>query len=238
MLFSCYYTGAPDPQGKGQMAIDDDIKVEPLIGDCERLGVELTIFHDLLSESFCQKWSSDLIQFARVPVTPIYSVCDYRTFCIRDWLQNHEYETVWYCDLFDVRMNRHPETMLDLFPEHDLFLGIESGALKNNLDTSDGRWMVNKFKKTYGDVPPESLNQTILAAGHWGGTFEAANRFCNLLCEEFERVNAGRNNLNMAVFNQVAYRDIGQENFWADGYPFNSEFRAFDLNADAVFIHK
>ncbi|QDV49523.1 hypothetical protein [Gimesia fumaroli] len=235
MLFSCYFTGFPDPQGKGQMLADDDSKVEPLISDCERLGVELIIFHDLLSNPFCEKWSSDLVQFVRVPVSPTYSICDYRHFCILDWLNHHQYETVWYCDLFDVRMNRRPEVMLELFPEHDLFLGIERIEWKNNLATPDGRWMVNKFKQAYGDVPPESLNQTILASGHWGGKYEAAKEFAIKLCGEFNLIRAGRKNLNMAVYNQVAYRDF---RFWAEGYPFNSEFRKFDYSANVVFVHK
>jgi len=235
MLFSCYFTGFPDPQGKGQMQIDDDTKVEPLISDVERLGIELIIFHDLLSDEFVSRWSSELVSFSRVPVSPIYSVCDYRHFCIRDWLEYHEYVTVWYCDLFDVRMNRRPESMLDLFPEHDLFLGIERIEWKNNKATPDGRWMVNKFKQAYGDVPPESLNQTILASGHWGGKYHIAKSFVNTLCGEFERVKAARKNLNMAVYNQVAYRYFP---FWAEGAPFNSVFRKFDYSADVVFIHK
>jgi len=235
MLFSCYFTGFPDPQGKGQMQIDDDTKVEPLISDVERLGIELIIFHDLLSDEFVSRWSSELVSFSRVPVSPIYSVCDYRHFCIRDWLEYHEYVTVWYCDLFDVRMNRRPESMLDLFPEYELFLGAERIEWKNSIATPDGRWMVNKFKQTYGDVPPESLNQTILASGHWGGTYVVAKNFVNQLCLEFEQVNAQRRNLNMAVYNQVAYRSF---KFWAEGAPFNSVFRKFDYSADVVFIHK
>lgn len=236
MLFSCYFTSTPDPQGKGQVAPDDDTKVEPLISDCERLGIELIIFHDHLSDSFCDRWSSDLVAFERVPPSPIYSICDYRHFCIRDWLETHEYETVWYCDLFDVRINRRPEVMLELFPEYDLFLGTERIEWKNNKATPDGRWMVRKFEQTYGDVPPECLNQTILASGHWGGKYGIAKNFVNLLCFEFERVDAGRKNLNMAVYNHVAYRYVGL--FWAEGYPFNSEFRKFDYSANVVFVHK
>ena len=42
----------------------------------------------------------------------------------------------------------------------------------------------------------------------------------------------------MGVFNRVLYETLEPRRLWAQGAPLHSVFKAYDMQADVVFVHK
>ncbi len=64
-------------------------------------------------------------------------------------------------------------------------------------------------------------------------------RFLREMTIEIQRLSPGPNlNGNMAALNLVLYRDIGEQNIWAQGAPLHLVFKRYDRSADVCFVHK
>lgn len=234
VLLACYLTSQHDHHHEKQFPADDTTLLM-LAKTAESRRVHTIIFYDGLSDDFVHNSETPYVHFVKVPPPAAISNNDYRFFVYRDWLAAHEYESVWCCDLFDVQVNRRPESILD--NRYDLWIGIHRDWTISD-STSAGRWMVGRFQKFFRTVPDCVRDKPILMAGTFGGFFGAVQQFLNRLVKEYVRLSPGDQNYDMALFNLVAYRDLRDLRVWARGAPLHSEFLAYDRSADVCFVHK
>lgn len=236
IVLTTYLTGNPDPQSGRFVPVDSDEKVALWMPGMKRLELHGVVFHDSLSDEFVSRHETDRIRFVKTPTSKDYSNNDYRFFVYRDWLAMNPAKSVFCVDLFDVRVNRSPHALVS--DDFHLWVGIERDWLIDS-KTPDGRWMVRKLTEYYGNVPDAVESKNILTAGHWGGSYSHVLRLLVLLTSEISRLSSGpANNCNMAAFNTVLYRDIGEQFLWKKGAPLHSVFRAYDAGADVCFVHK
>lgn len=234
VLLTSYFTSQRDHHHECQFPSDAP-ELLLLAKTAERQGVDCLIFYDALSERFVREHMSRYVTFVKVPPPVGMSNNDYRIFVYRDWLATHRYESVWCCDLFDVRLNRNPASLLD--QQHDLWIGIHRDWTISD-STEVGRWMIERFLRFYPEVPEVVRGKPVLMAGTFGGYCDPVRKVLELLTGEHERCNPGEKNYDMALFNLVAHRDLGSMKVWTNGAPMHSEFRAYDSHADVCFVHK
>ena len=236
VILTTYLTGMPDPQRSDVVPIDNAERLV-IAGGCNRLKLNLVVFHDQLSEEFVSNQTTEFVSFVSVPTDPSRSVNDYRFFIFRDWLAKNPVETVFCSDAFDVHVNRDPHSMID--GDWHLWAGIHRDWRIGD-GTADGKYVAYQMRLAFGDVPEEVDQQPILMAGTWGGRLCPVLRCLILLCNEIDDVHSRKPHLNcnLPVFNRVAYRDIGQGHIWMKGSPLHSVFRAYDTHADVCFVHK
>jgi hypothetical protein len=236
VILSTYLTLSPDPQSGIYIQPNEENRLLLATG-CNQNEIELCVFHDNLSKDFVKQHTTRFLSFCKVPQPKNLSNNDYRFFLYRDWLARNPYDYVICCDLFDVKLNRHPFPFLESL-DCDLVFGAERDW-KINDQTTDGRWMLDRYRTCYSRTPEIVQDQQILMAGTWGGTYKHVLRFLVMLCNEISKIQERVSfNSNMPAVNLVAYRDIGRKRIWAEGYPFNSVFKAFETDTDAIFIHK
>jgi hypothetical protein len=211
------------------------------------------IFHDNLSDEFCRSVATrfgEHISFAKCRPPRILSYNDYRFIAYLQWLSRNPSSAVFAVDLFDVIIKISPFSLLD--PEHELWVSHEESTIDS--DTPAGVWMLNRLQRAFGDFPRTMLGQRILNAGVWGGHYGPVLRALLLMqdClvaaytagvaieEPFLApiVGKARYNFNMAVFNYVIRAHFSQDDIWERGLPLHSEFKKYDIGAEACIIHK
>jgi hypothetical protein len=120
--------------------------------------------------------------------------------------------------------------------------------------TPEGVWMLSIIRRAFGDVPQFMLGQRILNAGVWGGYYGPVLRALLLMQDYLAAaytagvaieepilapiIGKARYNFDMAVFNYVIRAHFSEDKIWERGLPLHSEFKKYDMNAEACFIHK
>ena len=228
-ILTSYFTSREDPQ-RGACTNKDDHEKLMLKKDVERLKIPCYVFYDDLSTEFVRENSSDYMIF--LPVNPPnISVNDSRFLIYREWLNSHKFDQVWFSDLFDVRINLDPKVL----PKRKFYCGEHPYLLsEEEAETTDGLYVCSLIKNIYEEIPAHVLGKPILMAGTWGGEYSFCQSFLDRFCNEIVRTtNEGFYNVNLPVFNVLAHR----ENYYGR-FPLNSEFRKYQYDAPAVFIHK
>lgn len=229
-ILTSYFTSCPDPQGKAVIRPDDFEMMRPWAESIRRNRLTGVVFHDELSEDFVDRHQSEWLRFVRVPPSKSLSLNDYRFLVWRDWLCVNRIDAVFFSDLFDVVVNRDPFSIFESLGR-PLMLSHQGSRI------GETGYFVKNFTRVYGDGIGELMGLLELNAGVWGGAYGDVMRFLVLMATEFEKPSCPFN-ANMPVFNWVAYRRIGLENFWSRGEPFHSEFQKFNYEADVAFVHK
>ena len=241
MILTTYLTSLPDPQRRRNVRVaPNDHGLMQLHPGCSRHRAELVILHDELHDQFTSIYENHSTCFIKVAKCPAYSLNDWRFFLFRDLLADGfapSDEVVWISDLFDVRLNRHPDEMVEIYDD-DLFIGRQPWCYDQA--TRRGRNHCKQMVRWYGEVLPAVAGQPILMAGTWGGRRKTVLRFLTKLCKEIEDLQPGvPGNCNMAAFNKVAYCNIGRDGFWCEGEPLHSVLGTRDTdNKRVAFVHK
>ena len=253
VILTSYFSKHADPQTGHTVPSDNLALVERWAGGIEANALHGVIFHDNLSDDFCHSIASrfhDHISFAKCPAPRIMSYNEYRFVAYLQWLSKNPSPAVFPVDLFDVVIKMSPFSLLDA--EHELWASHEKQTIDSG--TPEGLWMVDRFRRAFGQTPPPLQGKRILNAGVWGGHYGPVLRALLLLQDHFvaaytagdaieEPILApmiGRSvyNYDMAVFNYVIRAEFSEDQIWERGLPLHSEFKKYEMNAEACFIHK
>ena len=212
VILSTYLTKKGDPQRKTFYQPNDHNLISAWYEGIEN-GV---VFHDQLTEEFVSNYPK--VKFIKVDSYP-HSTNDGRFILYRDYLIEHkEIDQLFMTDLFDVKVN--------YFPELDDSLYIANEGRSWNLHN---KWIRDCFDRCgiYG-----LQGKIIYNAGVIGGKREVILPFLNELAECLEPV--GERNCNMVLVNYLVHK---MRNV-VTGYPLHSEFKRYQSDSKAAFIHK
>jgi hypothetical protein len=233
-MLAPYFTVQPDPQSDERVFLpDDDELIGPWLSDVRRLELNACIFFDELSESFRRRHESERVRFVH-SVPPSHISCnDYRFVAFRNWLYEHPEADIVFCtDLFDVRIKKDPAGFVR--DRRTVYAGNEPCRIGRS------GFMINKLRRAYARRPYLLKFRRILNAGILGGARAPLLSCLETLAHDLVEANVRipRGNHNMGVFNHVLYKTIKSRRLWAKGAPLHSVFKAYDTQADVVFVHK
>ena len=236
MILTTYLTTKPDPQRKYRHQPNDPRKLS-LAKGADRLGYPCIILHDELSPAFVDEHATENVAFVKVQQPPELSCNDARFVLYHRLLEMAatKPETVWCVDLFDVKMNRAPDFLIE--EKYKLWVGA-SRQWPIDTTTPDGNWAVRKLTNCYGEVPEYCRGEPILWAGTWGGRYADVMGALEDLKYEVAIVSKKHYNCNMGVFNKVMRATYYSDELWTEGPPLHTELRGGKQDAPVCFVHK
>lgn len=228
VILSTYLIRKGNPQGGSSYTANNyDLmqKWYPALGK----GV---IFHDCLSNDFIDDFPAT--KFVKVTKYP-YSANDGRFYLFYQYLKKNKHiKTVFMTDLFDVKINCLPEVKPDT-----LYVQREPRVQKGTKTfwRADWSWAKHQFDKVGGYEHLGLIGKSIYNPGVWGGSRELVMCILEEMLEAFKDYEVEEKNANMVIFNQVIYTLFSPQDI-VSGYPLHSDFKSFDINSEACFIHK
>ena len=135
VILSCYFTLKRDPIhahecDNGKQKEDNFNYIKPLYSTAKELDLHLVIFHDNLSKSFLDEYSTDKIIFLKTQLRGGLSINDERYIIYYEYLQKNKYEAVLTSDISDVYINSNPFDLLTL-NNLDKFSSLQNTNIKN-----------------------------------------------------------------------------------------------------------
>jgi len=230
-VFTTYLTRKPDPQRKSVHSPDDPKLLDTWYQGAKGHGV---VFHDELSEGFMSKYPE--VEFVRVK-NYRFSANDARFEIYAKYLREHkDIKKVFFTDCFDVKINYLPKVA-----NGKLYIQQEprwQPQNHKNFFRKNWLWVKNAFDRLYnGQIDYGLIGKSVYNAGLIGGTTPQVLKLCDLMVEEFERINVGEKNGNMLVLNKIIYNVMGEDKI-VTGYPLHSKFKHYEVDATAAFNHK
>ena len=227
IVLTCYLTQKPDPQRGITCQNDDSAVVKTWIESLTRCGWGGIIFHDNLSEAFCEEWASVNVMFQQVGWHTRWTAAEERVRIYLDWLRDNPCEKVLTTDLFDVEFYRNPfEIMTD---PNMLYIGSEPLLIGNS------QWMKTRMMETYGEVT--DADKPILNPGICGGSRNAMIDFlCRWRDEMYRAIVPTLPPHDIVAFNRLIYREKVK---YATGHPLHTAFRSNEgPDSGAAIRHK
>lgn len=230
VVLSNYLNSKKDPQRSHVWKSDDFSCIKEWYNSLVKNRVSGVVFHDNLSDGFVDKYTNEYIRFHKVDGNYLYSTNDYRFFIMREFLLEHpEIEKLFMTDVSDVKMVQFP---FDKMKEGVLYAGHDvAGNLKKN-GYLKRRNMPKYYYELWNGLPHRVIN-----AGVIGGCVDVVMKLLDEMVHEFEVLGRPDHNLNMAVFNYVAYKNFNGK--MVVGPPVTSYFKKNQKRRkDVWFIHK
>jgi glycosyltransferase involved in cell wall biosynthesis len=233
VVVACYWTTQPDPQRAVHIKPNCWAKVAHWVLGIQKHGLRGVILHDDLSPEFVAKCAQYGVECIKQAPAPDGYGNTWRYFAQLEWLRSRDVATVFFTDLFDVRINADPFSMLRL--DFNLWVGNEPQQI------GESKWMLNSLTRTFGDNWPQWMKERqILNCGNIGGFRAPLLQLFQSICQQVEGAKeAGYPVINdMPFFNRVVYCETDCDRVWAKGAPLHSVFKAYDMNAPVAFVHK
>jgi hypothetical protein len=240
VVLTSYFTSSPDPQrtdqsGRQLHTVTDSFDyIYPWYVSMCHANLVGIIFHDSLSESFVNKFSTPNICFCKVKLGN-YSVNDERFLVYNSFLEKNEFSKVLMTDVSDVFIKRDP---FPLFAEaNTLYIGSDdptSSTIQSNSWALTKSAIMAKEGKGKIDLNHDFLKMKLMNAGVIGGQYGLVRIFLNVLSSVIKTLDSQANN-NMMAVHYVAYK-LGLRT--SIGYPLTSTFKRFEINSDAYIVHK
>ena len=217
------------------------------------------MFHDGLSNNYINKNQTNNIIFCRVELGP-YSTNDERFFVYNEFIQQINYERIFFIDCFDVEIRKPPFDIFDIYGDR-IYVGRDcANSIRNT------PYVFEKLQEIFpvtSDLDHQDdlqnfLNMPLYNAGIIGGLKKSVNILINFICNILDAASS-KENVNMAVVNYALYRlflrdykyiapkdpDVDPLNDLRScngeifsGYPLNSSFKKYEDRDDVYFIHK
>ena len=149
IILSTYLTQKPDPQAPlcpdrpKYWAKDDDNVVRGWIESVKRLHLNGMIFHDSLSEAFCERWGGDGVSLRNVVWNAAWNATEHRFAIYHFYLTVAKYEYVLLTDLSDVSIHADPFPLMT--DPNAIYIGSEPWCIAG---TCVETWM----RDAYGEV--------------------------------------------------------------------------------------
>lgn len=231
IIFTTYFTSRKNPQRDKFVAKNAIGYMKSFYDSINELKLDCVIFHDELSDSFIDKYSTEKIKFNKVDMNKYNrsSLNDLRFYYYLDYINEHpDIEKVFMTDISDVVVNINP---FDYITDDNLYIGLDRDR------TLEHYFMKDKIIKAYGCFSRYECiksNKT-LNAGIIGGNITTIKFFLKELINEFRFANKVVN-ANMPSVNYVAYKFFDEK--ITTGYPLCSKFCANEIRKDVYFKHK
>lgn len=215
--------------------IQNDIKyIKPWYDSVNKLKLNGLVFYDNLDKDFVENYSTDHVTFIKVSPSN-YSNNDWRFFVYREYLMNHQYDSVFLTDGSDVTVVKNPELIINEYPEIDLFVCRDSISLREfpyiglhqQAKWKDFEW----FDKMQNLLP-------LINMGVIGGSYSNIVQFLDSFCQE--RIKLGNPDFNADMWlGQYVFRYMLRHKNFIIGEPFTSNFKQYEIEReDVYFIHK
>ncbi|HEY4259055.1 MAG TPA: hypothetical protein VGM98_02795 [Schlesneria sp.] len=232
LIIASYFNTGIDTQ-RGNFVSAADPRKMMLLFTAVQLRLNVVVLHDHLPDAFCSRFSSDLVDFVRVPsVHSGRTVYTHRHYCAYDYLQSNECGTVFCTGLFDVVAMLNPHSLID--DSHKIWAAIEPSVICQ--ESKGGEWLINEMHRGYGRMHDGLLGRLLLNADIFGGTRQHVLDFLELFIEEMELTKGA--NTDMPAFNVAGHIRMSVGSVWARGAPLHSEFNKFETRLDVAFLHK
>ncbi len=235
-IVSIYLTSGPDVQrGNIFKEPDDPHYIASWYESVIRLGLNGVILHDGLSEKFISNYPG--VRFIKVPPCGKFQLYDYIWLIHKDFINNNDFENVFFTDMWDVTVVKNPFTDTG-YNDHTIFCGDVNGGVMRGDYFIGGALRNEKLMRLQDFEEIITSDRLLLNNGTLGGSKEIITRFINTLCNLIYAM-ADREldiTCDMAIFNYTMYRYFPNE-FHA-GPPVCSGFKKYEKRNDVWFIHK
>lgn len=236
LVVAPYLTSAPCPQRGTFTEPNRWDLVAPWCEGIKAQGLEGIILHDGLSAEFVRRLAEYRVEGVAVPPIPATTHANaWRFLQAAEVISQRGATTAFLTDLFDVTIKADPFHLLRT--DFDLWIGIETDRIDET--TGPGRWMVDKLRKTFGEVDPAVAGQVILNAGIIGGFRAPLLGLLYQLWATLAHRGPQHDSAScMAALNHILYRRHDPARLWLKGAPLHSQFREYDYAAETAIIHK
>ncbi len=260
-VLSTYFTSRADPQEntrQDRMVVrnNDESYLAAWYGSVREHGLRAIVLHDDLAPEFVQRFETEDIRFLRCSLGS-YSLNDERFFLYLDLLRGLPVRGAFATDISDVTLGGNPAKLLERRAR--IFVGRDRW---DKIRCSD--WMRSKLDESAGPLglagDSRFLEQPLFNAGVLGGRREDLIAFLTHMTEALSALDNDRNH-NMVALNLVLYRHYfgsayrfkpftGQTRTnpacdpdasvypISSGFPVCSEYKAYQVDSEAIFRHK
>ncbi len=228
IILTSYFVYAADPQRKKRWSAQID-ELMSLINSCIKHKQHLIVFSDCFVDSV----NSEYIEFVRSQPSKTHSPNVYRWLVYFEWMQNNDFEKIWFVDSTDVELLKNPFKMMQ---DDILYCGDEFDML------TDNSWMRNNQEKhfsipDYRQVISKYAKETLINCGIVGGCYD----IMYTLIETWARIHKNKtvgmmHSTDMAIFNYVARKHFNDK--LMHGSKINTRFKKFEYNKTALWKHK
>jgi hypothetical protein len=254
VVFACYFTKRIDPQSGILRSVPDIDYIKPWYDSIKRQNINGIIIHDGIDETFIKKYQTEKIQFRKFTAGK-YAVFDERWILYFMFISQTNIKRTFCTDISDVFITANP--FITCNKEDVLYIGRDNA---NKIRHSG--WIlseIDRFEKNSGyRIPASFVFQQLYNVGVVGGSriillFFLSKVIDMILLTESEPYK------EMTVLNLVIHKYFfpklkyfQNEPIFTDprndsesshlhlvsGYPFNSEFKKYENDSKALFIHK
>lgn len=244
IILTSYFSAKQHPQlgdphiegvaNDGRVWQNDISYIKRWYDSINKLELNGVVIHDNLSDAFVEKFTTDHVQFHKVPVSE-YSNNDYRFFCFRDWLRNHPYDWVFHNDGSDVTVVQNPSKLIEDNPEYDYY-------------TCKDTWLLSEFPylnfhrhfnwQNYMTFAMNQASWDLINMGVVGGKYDKMLEFYTKFAEVRESMEPKPLNSDMWIL-QYLLRDQINHRGVLIGEPVTSIYKGYESDRkDVYFIHK
>lgn len=253
-VFACYFTRRADPQTGVFQSVPSIEYIKPWYESMLKLNCNGIIIHDGIDEAFIKKYETEKIQFRKY-IAGKYAVIDERWILYYMFLSRTNIKRAFFTDLSDVYITTDPFDFCK--KENVLYIGRDNA---NKIRLSG--WIlaeIDSYVKNSGCKIPASFGfQQLYNVGIVGGSrkillFVLSKVIDRILITDSEPYK------EMTVFNLVIHKYFfpklsyhpndpvitdtkndrnSSHAHLISGFPLNSEFKKFEMDSKAIFIHK
>lgn len=254
LIFTCYFVNKKDLQNNNIIRQKADIEyIYPWYNSIVNLKLKGIVFHDGLDEGFITKYENEFVQFRKCTLGN-YSIYEERWIIFYIFLKQTKIKNAFFCDIQDVYIKSNPFLIVD--SKRKLYVGRDNA---NRIHLSD--WMLYKLsyfqQNTNVRISPLFFYQPVYNPGVIGGSKKIL-LFTILKMIKLSFLSDVEDHEDMTHINLIIYKyfrtklsnsdmlentDVLSDKdsshaYLKTGYPLNSEYKKYELNSNACFIHK
>lgn len=254
VVFACYFTKRKDPQHGILRSIPDINYIKPWYDSIRKLNINGIIIHDEIDEAFIKQYQTEKIQFRKYTAGK-YAIFDERWILYYMFISQTNIKRAFCTDISDVYITANP--FIPFNKDDALYIGRDntnkirhSGWMLSEID----RFVMNSSYK----IPPSFVFQKLYNVGIVGGSRKILLFFFSKVIDLILLTDSEPYK-EMTVFNLIIHKyffprlyyspnepkltnpksdNISSHANLISGYPLNSEFKKYDNNSRALFIHK
>jgi hypothetical protein len=254
VVFACYFTKRKDPQSGICRSIPDINYIKPWYESILKLNINGIIIHDGIDETFIKQYQTEKIQFRKYTAGK-YAIFDERWILYYMFISQTNIKRAFCTDISDVNITANPFTFFN--KEDVLYIGRDNA---NKIRHSG--WMlseIDSYLKNSGyKIPRSFIFQQLYNVGIIGGSRKVMLFFLSKVIdlilltdsEPFKEMTVVNLIIHKYFFPKLYYSpdeliytnpkndSISSHANLISGYPLNSEFKKYDINSPAFFIHK
>lgn len=254
VVFACYFTKRIDPQSGILRSIPSIEYIKPWYESMQKLNINGIIIHDGIDEAFIQQHQTENIQFRKYTAGK-YAIFDERWILYYMFISQTNIKRAFCTDISDVYVTANPFIFCN---KDDAFYIGRCNANKIRLSG----WIlaeIDRYVKNSGYKIPTSFKfQPLYNVGVVGGSrkillFVLSKVIDHILLTDSEPFK------EMTIFNLIIHKYFFPKLSFSpkepiltnpkndktsshanliSGYPLNSEFKKYETDSKALFIHK